>query len=371
MSTNQLVISAAIVLWLAATYEVQLSWRRYQPGRRRLGLILALVALAATLWTDEVYAGLSRLAGVPSTADLIARIALLIGAWSAEALLTEMTADPAAAPTIARPAQRGVLRAAAVLTMLVLFFGAIAMGGTLRFTEVPEHDAAVSAYLLVFSAAMGWSILVVTRHAWRLSGTTDRALGLGLRAISLGCGTGLLYMLIKIVSVALVEVGRPMNVGFESALAKTTGALAGRLRGAGLHASRHSAPGQPRSAARHRAPVAARPLSPLGAASRGRSHGGSHRTDGTVEGRADGHGCGVPGSTGGSSRSTTGCSRCGRTSMRRCGDGWRTRQPPTGCLEPTVTPTSRRALCSLRWRPGEAGSGPVIGGALLWTAPAR
>jgi hypothetical protein len=226
MTVDTLVAVAAGVLWISAGYQAQLSWRRSQPGRRRLCLTLAAVALSATLWTEAVYAAVGRALGVTNAADLLARLSLLTAAWSAQALVTEMTAG-AATDRTGKASRRALVRGGVVATLLLLFAIAIWRAGTLRFTNVPGHSSVVSLYLLLFLAAMCWSVSVVMQHAWRFSRTTDRALGLALRAIALGCAAGLLYGLVKGSAIVLLQLGRPMSVTLESAAARTVGALAG------------------------------------------------------------------------------------------------------------------------------------------------
>src|SRR5215210_5584139 len=106
-------------MWAAAGYQV-VRWRRHPADLALGGLLVALlsVAVAATLFVPQVQAALHPGASDADITDLVARWAVMVAAWSALALLWQLTLDRQRAIDRSRRELRWLAGAAALAGLL-------------------------------------------------------------------------------------------------------------------------------------------------------------------------------------------------------------------------------------------------------------
>ena len=221
------VLVAAVLLWLAVSYEaVSLTRQRSNRARRALLLTLVALALAATFFVPSVYVATQDLTGVPNLADLIARCAVLLASFGAQSLLLHLTQEPIAAIRMSR--RRAVALASTMVLLVVLFMLApVHVTGTLRLTSDFGGLPWVIGYLVVFAGYLGIALVDVLRGGLRYAPKAGPPISMALRLIAIGCAFGLLYVAEKIGYLIAVLLGGSPSAAVESSVARMLAVVGG------------------------------------------------------------------------------------------------------------------------------------------------
>lgn len=175
------------------------------PTRRALVAMLACLVWAPTVNTPVVYLAFDRLVGVPNLARLVAHAGILGFAVSVQILLLHWTVpQPARWRTWVRLAS--VVVAAAAMT--VLFVLAPVDESTTEFTVRYGDAPHIDQYMMVYLGYFAVALVDIMRLSWRYARLTTRPfLRLGLRLVTVGAASGVVYCVEKAAYVAARRAG--------------------------------------------------------------------------------------------------------------------------------------------------------------------
>lgn len=218
---DNIVTAVALLLWATTLVEALILARHHhrEPTQTWLLIAFGLLALATTFSIPGMQTFSAQASGIPNISEPLARTALLGTSWAGQMLLLRLQHHTDARTWGRR--RTGIL-AMALIALWTLFALAPVHQQTQRLTAQYGSHPVVAAYIGISLAYFAFAIVDFLRAGLRYAPAAPPALATGLRLISLGCGFGLGYIIVKATFLAFLLAGQQMmGTGLESALTRS------------------------------------------------------------------------------------------------------------------------------------------------------
>jgi hypothetical protein len=161
---------------------------RRDPATHAVVLALACLAASSLLYTPSLYAFLDAHLHVTNLCELLGHAFVLAAGWNGQRLLLHLSG-----PTSPRRIWwRGGIAAVAVVGLAVLFTSAPRPIETTNFITLVTGQWANTGYWLVLTGCLFFQLSDIGRLAWRCARLAPRDwVGIGLAAVTIGCGVGM------------------------------------------------------------------------------------------------------------------------------------------------------------------------------------
>ncbi|GGL00180.1 MAB_1171c family putative transporter [Mangrovihabitans endophyticus] len=199
---------AAVVAWAAFLYRLVRGLRR-DPGDPALYAIctaFALMGAIFTISTPVIWGALDRAAGMPNLSLLVSQGGVVAFSVTIQCLIIFWTRPRAQGW---RHARWRVAAVVLVLTLMAVLFSLTAEREESLRTAAASyaHDPAYAAYLGIYVAAVALGVVDIMRLCLSYAGGAGRSwLTRGLRVTAAGGGLGLLYCLLRTVTLVAAQV---------------------------------------------------------------------------------------------------------------------------------------------------------------------
>lgn len=186
---DAVMLTAAGVTGGGSAYKAfGLRGERHDPATHSVVLALACLAASSLFYTPSLYALLDAQLRVTNLCELLGHSCVLAAGWNGQRLLLHLSGTMSRS----RLWSRGTVAGVAVAALAVFFLSAPRPIETTNFITLVTGQWANTGYWLALTGCLFFQLGDIGRLAWQCARLAPRDwVGLGLVAVTIGCGVGI------------------------------------------------------------------------------------------------------------------------------------------------------------------------------------
>jgi hypothetical protein len=186
---DAVMVTAAGITGSGSAYKAfGLRGERHDPATHAVVLGLACLAASSLLFTPSIYAFLDTRLQVTNLCELVGHAFVLVAGWNGQRLLLHLSGTTSPR----RIWWRGGIAAIAVVGLAVFFTTAPRPIETTNFVTLVTGQWANTGYWVVLSGCLFFQLADIGGRAWTCARLAPREwVGIGLAAVTIGCGVGI------------------------------------------------------------------------------------------------------------------------------------------------------------------------------------